>query len=221
MPVGLINIIIITMKPRVPWFIFKKSIVFVIILLAVLALFCLIQQGYDFGQSKYLKDALVFLTIFIVTFWVFKINLALFDWYAQNVAAKTQTNLDDKFIPLFKRLSSTIIWSLGLIVFLGRLGVNINALVATLGVGSLAIALAAQDTISNIIAGFLIMIDHPFSVGEEIKLPSGEKVKVLDIGIRRSKFLSQDEAIVIMPNLELSKSKITNYSQLKNIKRDV
>ena len=95
-------------------------------------------------------------------------------------------------------------------------------LIASLGVGSLAIALAAQDTIANIIAGFLIMVDRPFRIGDEIKLPSGEKVKVLDIGIRRSKFLSEENAIIIMPNLELSKSKIVNftYGKEQNINPD-
>ncbi|MFH1848359.1 MAG: mechanosensitive ion channel domain-containing protein, partial [Candidatus Omnitrophota bacterium] len=81
----------------------------------------------------------------------------------------------------------------------------------------LAIALAAQDTIANIIAGFLIMIDNPFSIGDCIKLPSGEKVKVLDIGIRRSKFESEDGAMVIVPNLELSKSKIINYTYKEKV----
>ena len=98
------------------------------------------------------------------------------------------------------------------LVILPFFGVNISALVAALGVSSLAIALAAQDTIANIIAGFMIMIDRPFRIGDEIKLSSGDVVKVLDIGVRRSKFISQDEAIVIIPNLELSKSKIVNYS---------
>ncbi len=91
-------------------------------------------------------------------------------------------------------------------------GVNISALVTALGVGSLAIALAAQDTIANIIAGFLIMVDAPFKIGDKIKLPSGEMVKVLDIGVRRSKFLSEDNAIIIVPNVDLSKNKITNYT---------
>ena len=58
----------------------------------------------------------------------------------------------------------------------------------------------------------MIMIDSPFRVGDQIKLPTGEIVAVLDIGIRRSKFLAQDQAIIIMPNLELSKSKIINYT---------
>ncbi len=95
---------------------------------------------------------------------------------------------------------------------MSHFGININALVAALGVSSLAIALAAQDTIANLIAGFLIMIDRPFKIGDRIKLPTGEMVDVLDIGIRRSKFLSEDKAIVIVPNLDLSKKKIVNYT---------
>ena len=101
---------------------------------------------------------------------------------------------------------------IALLVILPLYGVNINALIATLGVSSLAIALAAQDTIANIIAGFLIMVDRPFRIGDKIKIPSGEIVKVLDIGVRRSKFLSEDKAIIIVPNVNLSKSKIVNYT---------
>ena len=95
-------------------------------------------------------------------------------------------------------------------------GINISALIATLGVGSLAIALAAQDTISNIIAGFLIMVDRPFKVGDEIKLPTGERVKVLKIGNRRSQFRGEEDALIIVPNLDLSKSKIVNYSEVRH-----
>ena len=56
------------------------------------------------------------------------------------------------------------------------------------------------------------MIDIPFRVGDKIKLPSGEIVEVLDVGVRRSKFLSGEKAIIIVPNLDLSKSKIINYT---------
>ncbi|MBN3041274.1 MAG: mechanosensitive ion channel, partial [Candidatus Omnitrophica bacterium] len=83
---------------------------------------------------------------------------------------------------------------------------------------SLAIALAAQDTIANIISGFMIMIDRPFRVKDIIKLPSGEKVEVLEIGVRRSRFLSEEKAIIIVPNLELSKSKIVNYTYAEEYK---
>ncbi len=104
------------------------------------------------------------------------------------------------------------IWVIAFLIILPLYGVNINALIATLGISSLAIALAAQDTIANIISGFLIMVDTPFVEGDKIKLPSGEIVEVLDIGVRRSKFLAEDKAIVIVPNVDLSKKKIVNYT---------
>ena len=200
------------------WFAVVKGSI-VPILLGVLAVysFTVLYKKYGSEHGDTLTKALFSLLIVLVTYWIFRISDTLFLWYGINVAAKTKTKLDDKFIPLFRRIASTIIWSIGIVVLLAKLGVNINALIATLGVGSLAIAMAAQDTIANIIAGFLIMLDSPFSIDDEIKLPSGEKVKVLDIGIRRSKFLSEENAVIIMPNLELSKSKITNYTQSKNV----
>lgn len=199
----------------------KKSLLPFSACALILIAFLFIGGRYGLWQNKYLLKGFKSLITLAISFWVFRVSGTLFNWYAENIALKTKTDLDDKFIPLFKRLAAIIIWGLGLIVTLGILGVDINAFIATLGISSLAIALAAQDTISNIIAGFLIMVDRPFSVGDDVKLPSGERVKVLDIGIRRSKFLFQDEAVIIMPNLELSKSKITNYSHVKELGQDV
>jgi len=137
---------------------------------------------------------------------------AALDWYRETVAIKTISRLDDELIPLIRRTLNVTIWMMALLVILPYYGVNISALVTTLGVGSLAIALAAQDTISNIIAGYMIMLDRPFRIGDKIKLSSGEIVIVQDIGIRRSKFVFEDNAIIIVPNLDLSKSKIINYT---------
>lgn len=153
-------------------------------------------------------------TVFIIclSFIVQRITGVFLSWYKEYMSAKTASHLDDKLIPLFQRMVKITIWVIALLVILPLYGVNISALVAALGVGSLAIALAAQDTIANIIAGFLIMIDVPFRIGDKIKLPSGEIVEVLSIGVRRSKFLAEDKSIVIVPNLDLSKSKIINYT---------
>lgn len=207
-----------TNTPKKAWFmVLRGSILPLIVAAIIFVLFRFIYEIYAADYKERLDKILVAFIIFFITYWVFKITVALFNWYAINIAAKTKTKLDDKFVPLFRRIAVTIIWVIGIIILLSRLGVNISALVATLGVSSLAIALAAQDTIANIIAGFLIMIDRPFTIGDTIKLPTGEKVKVLDIGIRRSKFLSEDKSIIIMPNLELSKSKIVNYTYSEDL----
>ncbi|MBL7068925.1 MAG: mechanosensitive ion channel [Candidatus Omnitrophica bacterium] len=159
----------------------------------------------------YINKAFLTLIIISASFWLQRVSYATITWYT-SIAAKTETRWDDEFIPLFKRVVNIIIWAVAVLLILSNCGVNINALIAALGVGSLAIALAAQDTIANIISGFLIMIDRPFRVGDKIKLPTGEKVEVIDIGVRRSKFLAEDTSIIIVPNLALSKSKIVNFT---------
>ncbi len=161
------------------------------------------------GLKKYIASILIICIAFIAH----RIADAAMGWYRENIAAKTKTLLDDKLIPIVRRFIKVAIWVIALLIILPFYGVNISALITALGVSSLAIALAAQDTIANVIAGFLIMIDTPFIEGDKIKLPSGEIVEVLDIGVRRSKFLSADKAIVIVPNVDLSKSKIVNYTK--------
>ncbi|MFH1790764.1 MAG: mechanosensitive ion channel domain-containing protein, partial [Candidatus Omnitrophota bacterium] len=150
--------------------------------------------------------------ILAVTLWVNRMVYGGLEWYKQNVVEKTESTLDDELFPLISKSAGIAIWTVAMLIVLAKMGLNINALITTLGVGSLAVALAAQDTIANIISGFLLMIDRPFRIGDEISLPSGERVKVLDIGVRRSKFAAENGSCIIVPNVDLSKSKIVNFS---------
>ena len=207
--------------------IIKKSFlpVFVLLLFIGFYVFYKINIVPTISPKLYQETKKYIGTVFIICvgFIIQRIVGATLGWYEENIASKTATQLDDKLIPLLRKALKLVIWVMAILIILPIYGVNISALIATLGVSSLAIALAAQDTIANIIAGFMIMIDSPFRIGDNIKLPSGEPVKVLDIGIRRSKFLSEDnKAIIIVPNLELSKSKIVNftYGQEKLNKKD-
>ncbi|MBN1526933.1 MAG: mechanosensitive ion channel [Candidatus Omnitrophica bacterium] len=194
----------------------KTSFISIVLLLALGAFFVfykvrlqqMVSAQFQEEAKKYLATAFVIAIVFVIQ----RVVGACLAWYKENIASKTPSKLDDELIPLLRRTFKIVIWAVAVLLILPFYGININALIATLGVGSLAIALAAQDTIANIIAGFLIMADRPFRLGDRIKLPSGEVVKVLDIGVRRSRFLSEDKAIVIVPNLELSKSKIVNYT---------
>lgn len=197
--------------------IIKKTLLPVLIFLCILFLYIhyssKIAPKFSPQLQQELKKYIGTLFIISIAFILQRVMGGIFSWYRENIASKTATKLDDELIPLLRRVSKIIVWIIALLVILPLYGINISALIATLGVGSLAIALAAQDTIANIIAGFMIMVDRPFRLGDKIKLPSGEIVKVLDIGVRRSKFLSQEkDAIIILPNLELSKSKIVNYT---------
>jgi len=201
---------------RVSQEIIKKSLLPILIFVLIIILYILysskLAPKFPLQLQQNLKKYIGTVFIISITFIMQRIIGGVFSWYKENIVSKTATQLDDELIPLLRRVSKIIIWIIALLIILPVYGVNISALIATLGVGSLAIALAAQDTIANIIAGFMIMVDRPFRLGDKIKLPSGEIVNVLDIGVRRSKFLSEEKAIIIVPNLELSKSKIVNYT---------
>ncbi|MDD3296322.1 MAG: mechanosensitive ion channel [Candidatus Omnitrophica bacterium] len=201
---------------KVSWEIAKK-------IFFPVCIFLLFIAGYVFYRLKLsvhipislqesLKKHLLAILIITIVFILQRAIGAVACWYKDKIAPKTKTRLDDELIPLARRVSKICVWVIAFLIILPLYGININALIATLGVSSLAIALAAQDTIANIISGFMIMIDKPFRIGDSIKIPSGEVVEVLEIGIRRSKFLAQDKAIIIMPNVDLSKSKIINYT---------
>lgn len=188
--------------------------IIVILLLSAFYIFYLYKLKIYVGHKWHalLNNVFFALAVILASYLAHMVITAFLKWYSVNFAQKTKSRIDDEFMPLFKKIIVIILWVIALIIILSRFGVNITALVATLGVGSLAIALAAQDTISNIIAGFLIMIDRPFRIGDRIKIPTGEVVTVLNIGVRRSRFKAEDGSIVIVPNLDLSKSKIVNYT---------
>jgi len=104
-----------------------------------------------------------------------------------------------------------IIFGVGFLVILNTLGVSITPVLATLGVGGLAVALALQDTLSNLFAGFHIVFNRIVRVGDYIKLDSGEEGYVTDINWRTTKIRMLPNNIVLIPNSKLTQTNITNY----------
>ena len=118
----------------------------------------------------------------------------------------------EEFYPLLIRVTKLVIFFIALIIVLKHFNQDVQSLVVSLGVGSLAIALAAQETLSNMIAGFVIMTDRPFRVGDRIQLSSGEKGDVYEIGLRSTKLMTFDNTLIILPNAEIIKGKVVNLT---------
>ena len=125
---------------------------------------------------------------------------------------RTSSKINEALLPLVNRLITILIVLISVIAVLHHFGQDVSSLVVSLGVGSLAIALAAQETIANMIGGFVIMTDRPFRVGDRVKLPTGEIGDVQEIGIRSTRVLDFDNNLIVFPNAELIKDKIINYS---------
>jgi small-conductance mechanosensitive channel len=106
----------------------------------------------------------------------------------------------------------TLFALMGTILFLDNLGVSLTAVWTTLGVGSVAVALALQETLSNFFSGLYIMADRPVRLNDYIKLDSNQEGYVLRIGWRSTILRTLGNNYVVIPNSTLAKAIITNYS---------
>jgi small-conductance mechanosensitive channel len=105
-----------------------------------------------------------------------------------------------------------VVITLGVVVLLGTMGVSITPILTALGVGGLAVALALQDTLSNLFAGIHILMEKSIRVGDVIRLESGEEGTVSDIGWRTTRIRLLPNNEVIIPNNKLAQTRILNYS---------
>lgn len=112
---------------------------------------------------------------------------------------------------LLKVVLRMAIYSIVLLISLEAFGVSITPLLASLGVGSLAVALALQDTLGNLFSGFYLVLDRPIRVDDVIRLEDGTEGKVKGIGWRSTRIELGSGNTVILPNSKISSSRITNY----------
>lgn len=157
-------------------------------------------------------DALLFVMLVIV---MVKIVLGvvrvLLNWYLDELQQGGSGQLKQTLAPLASKIVSILVGMVALVIVLDHFGVNIGSLLVSLGVGSLAVALAAQDTLANMIAGFVILADRPFSVGDRIELPSGQVGDVMEIGLRSTRLANFDNNMIVVPNAELVKGRLINF----------
>ena len=125
-------------------------------------------------------------------------------------ARKSRINLP--MTSLAQNVVRGIILGLGVLVLLDTLGVKITSLIAALGIGSLAVALALQDTLSNLFAGIYIILSRSIKRGNYIKIDSTVEGYVVDIGWRATTIRPFENTIVIIPNSKLGQSIVTNYN---------
>ena len=124
---------------------------------------------------------------------------------------KESTGQTHKMMPIIKRTALVLIWIIGIVMALSNIGVNISALLGTLGIGGIAFALAAQDTVKNIFGAFTIFTDKPFNIGDTIRVDSFEGT-VIDVGARSTKIMDYDKRIITFPNYKITDANIINIS---------
>lgn len=151
----------------------------------------------------------------------------LITWGLYNLAGESlfsndfqeKFNIDKILLTFFSKIIRFIIVILTICVVAREWGYDINGFIAGLGLGGLAFALAAKDTLANIFAGMVIIMDKPFSIGDFIKTPSVEGT-VENISFRSTKVRTLAQALVTVPNSTLANEPVTNWSRIGKRKID-
>ena len=156
------------------------------------------------------NSVFIIATIALATMTVIRVGNALVTWYAEEVAHRTATNFDDRLLPVMRRVGSVIIWGIGLMIILDQAHVNISPLIASLGIGGLAIAIAVQPTLSNFMAGTYVISDSVIRKGHYIVLDTGQEGEVEEIGWRTTKIKHWQGNIIVLPNSKLAEAIVTD-----------
>ncbi len=159
----------------------------------------------DGELTKYFFAALKVTSVVAVIIFLDRLLRNLIKTYSDRVdILKTSGNVAQGIVRV-------VVMGLGLLILFDSLGVSITPIIASLGVGSLAVALALQPTLENFFAGVQLVVDKPIRVGQFIKLDSGEEGYVHKIGWRSTWVRMLPNNVVVIPNKVLLNSKILNY----------
>ena len=135
------------------------------------------------------------------------------DWYLNGLNTRERQVLDPRLIPLLRRVGTVVVYGLGGLLILDLLSINISPLIAGLGLGGLAVALAIQPTLSNLFAGTYVMTEGVVSPGDYIQLEGSVAGYVVDVGWRSTRIRTWTNNLVVIPNSKFADTIITNYDR--------
>ncbi len=124
-------------------------------------------------------------------------------------AAKTESSLDDQLVPFVAKTLKIFIVITGVLVVAQNMGYSISGLIASLGIGGIAVAMAARDTIANVFGSIMILVDRPFSIGDWIKTSEFEGI-VEEVGFRSTRIRTFAKTLVNVPNSAMANMVIDN-----------
>lgn len=163
---------------------------------------------------NYYLSLILEIAVFASMIWLFYNLVNVLSSYLSELAGKTDSKLDDQLVPLLRKTLKVFIVILGVIFILQNNGVNVTSLLAGLGLGGLAFALAARDTLANFFGSITIFMDKPFQIGDLIKTSNVEGV-VEEIGFRSTRLRTLYNSVISVPNSNLAVTEIDNLGLRK------
>lgn len=162
-------------------------------------------------EPKYLniiQKLLTVSTVLVCSAMISEFILALIDLYSQR---KTAAGGVVPSLSIFTNMARVLVYSLGILIALQSIGISIAPILTALGVGGLAVALALQDTLSNLFSGLQMIASGQLQPGDYIRLSSGEEGAITDVTWRSTTIKMLNNNLVIIPNSNLSKASVINF----------
>ena len=133
--------------------------------------------------------------------------------YLARLAGRTESKLDDQLIPLIRKALKVTVGIILAVWVVQLLGYSVSSLLAGLGIGGLAVALALQDTLANFFGSVFIFLDRPFGVGDMVKIGDVEGT-VEEIGFRSTRIRTWPQTLVCIPNKAVAAATVDNWSRM-------
>ena len=183
----------------------------VLVLIVVQAIYFALRSLSYIEQHTNTQERLWAAASLFVGVWLFwRVIGAVFTWYAAG-ARSAEEAFRQKTVPLIRRIVRVTILLVGGVLVLDQLGIAISPLLAGLGIGGLAVALAAQPILANIFAGSYVLSDGSIKVGDFLEIEGGPTGWVDDIGWRATRLRTFDNNLIVIPNSTLADSTVTNF----------
>ena len=157
------------------------------------------------------------LIVFNFTWCLVRLVDAVFEHHIAPLMEKSQNKIDDVVLPVLQRGSKVVLWILAVIISLNNAGYDVTTLLAGLGIGGIAVAMAAKDTIANFFGGITILADSPFKLNQRIKF-LGHEGFVREIGLRSTRIETLEGRTVVIPNMKFADNPIENVSSQASFK---
>ena len=194
----------------------KPLIVSIIAIASYLAitLFVIVPESMHWTIADIAVSGYQFINAFFIIIGAWVVSIFTYNFitiYGKWLASKTETDADDQLLPMLEIFSRYIIWFIAFLLILSEFHVDITPMLAGAGIGAIALALAAQEIISNFLGGAILTVDKPFKIGDRIKYDTyfGD---VISIGPRSTRIRTLDFQIVTIPNSKLTSNVIVNYA---------
>lgn len=129
-------------------------------------------------------------------------------------AEKTQSTFDDQLVPVVRKLAKVTVVIVGSLMIVQNLGGEVGSLLAGLGIGGAALALASKDTIANLFGSIVVFIDRPFQVGDWVEIGDHEGT-IEEVGLRVTRIRTFANSLITVPNSSLTTTPIENWSRMR------